>query len=80
MGGGVEEGDSIKETVFKETKEETGYVNVQIEKKITDNITVLGYRETKNKNQKTNSAVFHLKLLDEERISSEVEEGKHILE
>jgi leucyl-tRNA synthetase len=80
VGGGVEDGDSLKDTVIKEIKEETGYVNLKIEKLFLNNTFAFHYRETKNKNQKTNSAVFHVKLLNEEKIKSEVEEGKHIIE
>lgn len=80
VGWGIEGWDTAEETVHKEILEETWYKNIQIERKILDYSFMYAYRLPKNKNQKTNSIWYHIKLLNDEKIPSEADEGKHILE
>jgi leucyl-tRNA synthetase len=79
VGGGIREGENFEEAVRREVVEETGYINISIEQKIIDKVFIFGFRETKNKNQRVASTVFHVKVLDDRKIKSEVEEGKHII-
>jgi 8-oxo-dGTP pyrophosphatase MutT (NUDIX family) len=80
VGGGVEEGDTLEETVCKEIEEETGYTDIEIKNMVMENGFCEAYRETKCKNQKTNSAVFHVILKSDKKIASEIEDGRHIVE
>lgn len=79
VGGGTD-GEDLITALKREIIEETGYVNFEIKSKIIDHIVAHGYRTTKNVNQITDSAFFHVKLIDEERVKSEVEDGKHSIE
>jgi len=79
VGGGTDDEDLIT-ALKREIIEETGYVNFEIKTKIVDHIIAQGYRVTKEINQITDSTFFHVKLIDEERVKSEVEDGKHTIE
>jgi leucyl-tRNA synthetase len=77
IGGGMEEGETPEETACREVKEETGYRNIEIKKRVLESYYCFGYRFTKNKNQKTNDYIIHALLLNEEQDKSEIEEGRH---
>ncbi len=77
VGGGAETGEDLQEAMIREVKEETGYIHFEIQETVVEHLQAYGFRHTKNKNQRTDSTVFHVRLLDDERIPSEVEEGKH---
>jgi len=79
VGGGTD-GDSEPEAVKRELIEESGFVNFDIISGPFGYAACEGYRHPKNKNQITRSGFYHVKLRDLERVSSEVEEGRHSLE
>jgi len=66
--------------VYKEIREETGYVNVEIQSEVIEHFYAHGYRKTKNNNQKVHSTIYHVKILDGEKVLCEVEDGKHIID
>lgn len=77
IGGGVEEGDSPLDTVYKETREESGYTDIEI---IGDKFSPQagnGFKPSKNKNQVGWGFFYHAHILSESRVSCEVDEGKH---
>lgn len=77
IGGGVEKGDTELESVYKETREESGYVDIEV---IGDKFypkAALGFRHTKQKNQDTYGFFYHAKLKSEDKVPCEVEEGHH---
>jgi leucyl-tRNA synthetase len=78
VGGGTEGEDEL-EALKKEIKEETGYIDFEIIEKIPNCVSAFAFRHTKLKNQNTYGYFFHVKLKSENRIASEVEEGKHSL-
>ena len=79
VGGGIEENETAEDALLREIKEETGYSNLTIKNKILDRIWCTGYKKNKDKNQISNTTVYHVKLLDNKQVKSEVEEGKHII-
>ena len=79
VGGGTD-GEELEEAVRREVIEETGYVNFEVKRLIADDITNHLYRVSKKKNQIAHAAVFHIKLIDEEQVPSELDEGKHTVE
>lgn len=78
-GGGVDEGETDIEAMKREIKEELGFTDLEVIKNIKPNISVWGYRHTKNKNQRTVGTTYEVVLNSLNRISSEIEEGKHEL-
>lgn len=79
IGGGVENEESQIDALKREIVEETGYVDFDVLEKIPVSFFVEGYRHTKGNNQKSFGCCFHVKLKSENRVKSEVEEGKHSL-
>lgn len=78
VGGGVEEGETEKEAILKEIKEESGYTDVEIIAPVEMSyIYSKWYRHTKNKNQETLAQFWHVKLKSEERVYCEIDEWKH---
>lgn len=78
-GGGVDEGEDDLTALAREIKEETGFVDFKIGKKIMPQISYWGYRHTKNKNQRTVGPAYEVILNSDKRIHSEVEDGRHEL-
>ena len=76
VGGGKDEGEDDLEALKREVIEETGYTDFIINEKISS-AGFWGYRHTKNKNQRTVGYAYEVVLNSLERISSEVDEGKH---
>jgi 8-oxo-dGTP pyrophosphatase MutT (NUDIX family) len=72
VGGGTD-GESDEVAIMRETKEESGYTDIEIIKKIVS-IGTFGFRFPKNKNQKTSGNFYHAKLLSEEKVQSEADE------
>jgi leucyl-tRNA synthetase len=78
VGGGTD-GDSDEVAIGRELLEETGFSDFEIVRKVTTS-GMHAYRHTKDKNQKTTSNFYHIKLKSLDQVPSEVEEGKHTLE
>ena len=78
-GGGLDNNETEEEALIREIKEETGFINLTVTKKITPSISVWGYRHTKNKNQRTSGPGYEVVLTNTERVHSEVEDGRHEL-
>jgi leucyl-tRNA synthetase len=79
VGGGTD-GESDEIAISRELREETGFTNFEI---LTESIVIMcgnGYRHTKNKNQKTKSSFYYVKLTSTDQETSEIEEGKHTIE
>ncbi|MGV8151352.1 MAG: class I tRNA ligase family protein [Candidatus Woesearchaeota archaeon] len=77
VGGGIEKGETPEEAIARELKEETGYINFDIKKRISNNLFAYDHRISKNKNQKTEDVVFYIKLNNDKKISSEADTNKH---
>ena len=80
VGGGIDAGEDPLESAKREVIEETGYTHFEVVEQLVNTVGAISFRHTKNKNQEGYSTFFHIKLTDEERVSSEVEEGKHEIE
>ena len=78
-GGGVDEGETDVEAMRREIKEELGFVDIEIIKKINPYLSVWGFRHTKNKNQRTIGTTYEVLIKNKNRIHSEIEDGKHEL-
>ncbi len=79
VGGGTDD-ESDEIAIARELEEETGFTNFEM---ITQSIVTMcghGYRHTKNKNQKTKSSFYYVKLTSTDQKISEIEEGKHSVE
>jgi leucyl-tRNA synthetase len=80
VGGGTD-GEDHKTAIARELLEETGFTDFEIVKSEAVHVhTALAYRHTKNKNQRTTSYFYHLKLKNLNQVSSEIEQGKHTIE
>ncbi len=79
VGGGTD-GESHDIAIARELLEETGFTAFEIISGPVDIATALAYRHTKDKNQKTKSHFYHIKLSSLEQETSEIEEGKHTVE
>ena len=78
-GGGVESGESPEEAIRREIIEETGYGDTSIEKIIFNNLFCFGYRSTKKRNNRSRDVFYHVKLLSENRVENEADQGKHLV-
>ena len=58
---------------MRETREESGYTDIEILKKVVS-IGTFGFRFPKDKNQKTSGNFYHARLLSEDKMASEAEE------
>jgi leucyl-tRNA synthetase len=79
VGGGTD-GESHEVAIARELLEETGFTNYDIIAGPIEIHTALAYRHTKDKNQRTKSHSYHLKLKDLDQQASEVEDGVHTIE
>lgn len=79
VGGGIEEGESETDALKREIVEESGYTDFEIVSKIPTAVFVNGYRHPKEKNQNSFAYAYYVKLKSENRIASEVDEGKHFV-
>jgi leucyl-tRNA synthetase len=79
VGGGTE-GESHHVAIKRELEEETGFTEFEIVSGPYGIHTALAYRETKNKNQRTKSHFYHVRLKSLTQKTSEIEEGKHTIE
>jgi leucyl-tRNA synthetase len=76
-GGGVEDGEDLVAALKREIQEETGYTDFEIGELAAEHIFSSGYRIPKKRNQHTLGAFFHVRLLSDRRVPSEVEQGQH---
>jgi leucyl-tRNA synthetase len=74
-GGGVDEGEKEEEALLREIKEETGFTDLQIEKKLPLITSCWGFRHPKQRNQRSIGPAFVVRLNSLDRIPSEVEQG-----
>jgi leucyl-tRNA synthetase len=80
IGWGIEESESEDEAILKEIREESGYCDIEIVQKIPGTFFhAIWYRHSKEKNQDTLGQFIHVRLLSDNRVDSEVEEGKHTM-
>lgn len=75
---GGTDGETDEVAILRETIEESGYTDIQIINKIVG-VGSLGFRFPKNKNQQAVWNFYHVKLLSENRVVSEVDEGRHAI-
>lgn len=79
VGGGAD-GEDHSIAIGRELLEETGFSNYEVVAGPIEIHTALGYRHTRDKNQRTKSHFYHIKLKDLKQQKSEIEEGKHTIE
>ncbi len=79
VGGGTE-GEVHALAIERELVEETGFSKFKYNVTPAYIATAFAYRHTKNKNQRTKSHFYHVKLTSLNQIASEIEEGKHTIE
>jgi leucyl-tRNA synthetase len=77
VGGGVDQGEDLVAALRREIVEETGYTNFEIKEMVMEHIFSFGYRIPKKRNQGSHGSFFHVRLLGDERVDSEVEKGLH---
>ncbi len=78
VGGGTE-GELHEIAIGRELIEETGFTDYEIVAGPIEIHTALAYRHTKDKNQKTKSHFYHIKLKSLNQVPSELEDGKHTI-
>ncbi len=79
VGGGTE-GELHEIAIGRELVEETGFTDYELITGPIDIHTALAYRHTKDKNQKTKSHLYHIKLKSLNQVPSELADGKHTIE
>ena len=79
VGGGTD-GESHEVAIARELEEETGFTDYEIVAGPVEVHSAFAYRHTKDKNQKTKSHFYHIKLKNLEQKPSEIEEGLHTVE
>lgn len=79
VGGGTD-GESHDVAIGRELEEETGFTQYEVVSGPVDVSTCLAYRHTKDKNQRTKSHFYHIKLTSLEQGKSEIDEGQHTIE
>lgn len=78
-GGGLDGQETHEEAAAREIKEEAGFTDFVITKKVVQPISVWGFRHPKQKNQRSVGPAYEVVLTSKNRISSEIEDGKHEL-
>lgn len=79
--GGIEQGETIEEAVAREVKEESGYINIKIEKVIDHKYISELYAAHKDLNRRALGNQVVVKLIDDERVEiSDEERALHELE
>lgn len=79
VGGGTD-GEMHEVAIGRELIEETGFSDYEIIAGPVEVHSALAYRHTKDKNQRTKSHFYHIKLNSLKQAKSEIEEGKHSIE
>ncbi len=79
VGGGTD-CEKHEVAIGRELIEETGFTDYEIVSGPVSIHTALVYRHTKDKNQKTKSFGYHIKLKSLTQVSSEIDEGRHTVE
>lgn len=76
VGGGTDGEDDLA-ALKREVVEECGYDDFEVVSKTMECIHASGFRHTKNRNQRTEGPVFHVRLKSDHKVPCEVEDGKH---
>lgn len=78
--GGGTDGETHEVAIKRELEEETGFTDFEYNKMPAFVATAFAYRHTKNKNQRTKSHFYHIKLKSLNQVPSEIEQGLHTIE
>ncbi len=66
VSGGIEKGETIEEAAIREVKEETGYQNMKVVKKVGGEIVSKFFAVHKDINREINAQCVYIELLDDE--------------
>lgn len=81
VGGGIDDTDESEEAALRrEIEEEVGYTEIISIRQAAPYSSALGFRNTKNRNQKTWGAFYEVEIDPSVQVRSEIEDGMHAIE